>query len=92
MTGLTDTDFNNKALLELLTSFITSLVESGELGLARALRSQLILKFEERKARLLPDLDMSSLNTINKKTSLLNFKSLEVAEQMTFLGENEDFF
>ena len=85
--GLSDVDFLNKSLLEKLTSFITSLVESGELGLARALRSQFILKYEDRRARLLPDFDLASLNSTNRRTSLLNFKSLEIAEQMTFLGE-----
>lgn len=84
---LADGDFANKPLLEMLTSFITSLVECGELGLARALRSQLIMKYEERRARLLPDLDMTSLNTVTKGT-LLNFKSSEVAEQMTLLGKH----
>ena len=85
--GLSDVDFLNKTLLEKLTKFITSLVETGELGLARALRSQFILKYEDRRARLLPDFDLASLNSINRRTSLLNFKSLEIAEQMTFLGK-----
>ena len=85
--GLADVDFSNKPLLERLTSFITSLVETGELGLARALRSQFILKYEEHRARLLPDFDLTSLNSTNKTPSLLNFKSLEIAEQMTLLGK-----
>ena len=84
--GLADVDFSNQPLLEKLTNFITSLVESGDLGLARALRSQFIHKYEERRARLLPDFDMTSLNSVNRKTSLLNFKSLDIAEQMTLLG------
>ena len=85
--GLSDVDFLNKTLLEKLTTFITSLVETGELGLARALRSQFILKYEDRRARLLPDFDLPPLNSTNRRTSLLNFKSVEIAEQMTFLGE-----
>ena len=85
--GLADVDFTNQPLLEKLTNFITVLVESGDLGLARALRSQFILKYEERRARLLPDFDMTSLNSVNRKTNLLNFKSLDIAEQMTLLGK-----
>ena len=88
--GLADVDFSNQPLLEKLTNFITALVESGDLGLARALRSQFILKYEERRARLLPDFDMTSLNSVNRKTSLLNFKSIDIAEQMTLLGK--EFF
>ena len=92
--GLADVDFSNKPLLEKLTNFITNLVTSGELGLARALRSQFIMKYEEHRARLLPDLDMASLNTVSRRPSLLNFKSLDIAEQMTLLGNyifNEAF-
>ena len=85
--GLADVDFSNKPLLERLTSFITSLVETGDLGLARALRSQFILKYEEHRSRLLPDFDLTSLNSTNKTPSLLNFKSQEIAEQMTLLGK-----
>jgi len=83
--GLADVDFQNKSLLGELVRFITSLIEAGELGLARALRSQFIMKYEERRTRLLPDFDLASLNSVNRRTSLLNFKSLDVAEQMTLL-------
>ena len=86
--GLADVDFQNKSLLEKLTNFITSLIEKGDLGLARALRSQFIMKYEERRTRLLPDFDLASLNSVNRRTSLLNFKSLDVAEQMTLLGKS----
>jgi len=74
-------------LLEKLTQFITSLIENGNLGLARALRSQFILKYEERRTRLLPDFDLASMNSINRRCNLLNFKSTDLAEQMTLLGE-----
>ena len=52
------------------------------------------MKYEEHRARLLPDLDMASLNTVSRRPSLLNFKSLDIAEQMTLLGNyifNEAF-
>jgi hypothetical protein len=74
-------------LLEKLTQFITSLIENGNLGLARALRSQFILKYEERRTRLLPDFDLASMNSINRRCNLLNFKSTDLAEQMTLLGK-----
>ena len=85
--GLADVDFQDKVLLEKLTQFITSLIENGNLGLARALRSQFILKFEERRTRLLPDFDLASMNSINRRCTLLNFKSSDLAEQMTLLGK-----
>jgi Rap guanine nucleotide exchange factor 1 len=85
--GLADMDFQDKVLLEKLTQFITSLIENGNLGLARALRSQFILKYEERRTRLLPDFDLASMNSINRRCNLLNFKSTELAEQMTLLGK-----
>lgn len=74
--------------MELLTDFMAELVNDGELILARALRTKFIEKFEDRKLRLLPDLDTSALNSMmlnSKPTNLLNFKSVELAEQMTLL-------
>lgn len=84
--GLAEVDFQDKVLLEKLTEFITSLIENGNLGLARALRSQFILKYEERRTRLLPEFDLAAMNSINRRCTLLNFKSSELAEQMTLLG------
>ena len=52
--------------MELLTDFMAELVEDGELILARALRSKFIQKFEQRKARLLPELDTSGLSLLSK--------------------------
>ena len=68
---------------------MTSLIEKGNLGLARALRSQLIIKYEEVRTRLLPELDLASMNSINRRCNLLSFKSAELAEQMTLLGKKE---
>ena len=83
--GLAEVDFLNKGLLERLTEFITSLIRKGNLGLARALRSQFILKYEERRTRLLPDFDMANLSLTSRRLNLLNFKSVDCAEQMTLL-------
>jgi Rap guanine nucleotide exchange factor 1 len=71
--------------MELLTDFMAELVSDGELILAKALRTKFIQKFEDRRSRLLPDLNTSGLATPNKPYSLLNFKSVELAEQMTLL-------
>lgn len=84
--GLSEVDFQDKVLLQKLTEFITSLIENGNLGLARALRSQFIRKYEDIRARLLPDIDFAGVHTVIKKPSLLNFKSVDLAEQMTLLG------
>jgi hypothetical protein len=48
--------------MELLTDFMSELVSDGELMLARALRSKFIQKYEDRRSRLLPDLDTSGLS------------------------------
>ena len=122
MDGLVDCDFEDTCVMELLTDFMAELVADGELILARALRSKFIQKFEQRKARLLPELDTSGLSLLSKfdnpqihhlfiimeeyklaeihlqnycdlisnifkgkPSSLLQFKSLDLAEQMTLL-------
>lgn len=83
--GLADCDFQESLVMELLTDFMSELVSDGELVLARALRSKFIEKYEDRRSRLLPDLDTSGLSQSSKQMSLLNFKSVEIAEQMTLL-------
>ena len=64
--GLVDCDFEDTCVMELLTDFMAELVADGELILARALRSKFIQKFEQRKARLLPELDTSGLSLLSK--------------------------
>lgn len=64
--GLADCDFDDTAVMELLTEFMAELVADGELILARALRSKFIQKFEIRRARKLPDLDTSGLTLSSK--------------------------
>lgn len=85
--GLADCDFQDTSVMELLSDFIAELVSDEELILARALRTKFIQKYEDRKLRLLPDLDtgghLNSLATNHK--NLLSFKSMELAEQMTLL-------
>lgn len=84
--GLADCDFQDTSVMELLSDFIAELVSDGELILARALRTKFIQKYEDRKLRLLPDLDTSGLSSFaTHNKSLLSFKSMELAEQMTLL-------
>ena len=53
---------------------------------ARALRTKFIQKYEDRKLRLLPELDTTGLSSLsNKPMNLLSFKSVDLAEQMTLL-------
>lgn len=82
--GLADCDFQDNSVMELLSDFIAELVNDAELILARALRTKFIQKYEDRKLRLLPDLDTSGLS-LGNKNNLLSFKSTELAEQMTLL-------
>ena len=82
--GLADCDFQDTSVMELLSDFIAELVNDGELMLARALRTKFIQKYEDRKLRLLPEIDTSGLSFSNK-TVLLSFKSMDLAEQMTLL-------
>ena len=83
--GLADCDFQDTLVMELLSDFIAELVIDSELILARALRTKFIQKYEDRKLRLLPDLDTTGLSITNKPMNLLSFKSVDLAEQMTLL-------
>ena len=69
--GLVDCDFEDTLVMELLTEFMAELVADGELILSRALRLKFIQKFEQRKARLLPELDTSGLSLLSKYCFLL---------------------
>ena len=53
---------------------MAELVADGELILGRALRSKFIQKFEQRKARLLPELDTSGLSLSSKYINLEMFQ------------------
>ena len=68
--GLADCDFQDTCVMELLTDFMSELVSDGELMLARALRSKFIQKYEDRRSRLLPDLDTSGLSLSSKLFNL----------------------
>eukprot|EP00095_Tigriopus_kingsejongensis_P010167 maker-scaffold202_size261857-snap-gene-0.15 protein:Tk10167 transcript:maker-scaffold202_size261857-snap-gene-0.15-mRNA-1 annotation:"guanine nucleotide-releasing factor 2-like" len=83
--SLIDCDFQDSDVIKNLSDFIAELVSDGELLLARALRTKFIQKYDERRARLLPDLDFGKLSISDKPFNLLQFKSVDLAEQITLL-------
>ncbi|XP_064118634.1 rap guanine nucleotide exchange factor 1-like isoform X2 [Macrobrachium nipponense] len=80
------TDLNMETL-ETLTNFEYNLLCRGELLLARALRKKIVEKLEARKRYHAPkeSLCIASLGITTKQAYLLEFKSREIAEQMTLL-------
>lgn len=77
----------NIELLETLTNFEYMLLCRGELLLARALRRKIVEKLETRKRYHAPkeNFNIASLGVTTKQATLLDFKSHEIAEQMTLL-------
>ncbi|XP_042215195.1 rap guanine nucleotide exchange factor 1-like isoform X4 [Homarus americanus] len=80
------TDLNN-VILETLTTFEYTLLCRGELLLARALRRKIVEKLEARKRYYTPkeNFNIASLAVTTKQSTLLDFRSREIAEQMTLL-------
>ena len=78
-------DCNDK-VLEILMDFIYQLVNRGDLALAKVLRAKCIEKMDQRQngihsaSVLLP-----SINVTTRQSSLCDFKSEHLAEQMTLL-------
>ncbi|ALC49227.1 C3G [Drosophila busckii] len=85
---LTSTDLTNQ-LLSLLVEFVYQLVCSGQLYLAKLLRNKFVEKVtlfkDQRSCAYMPELGPSSSSTGTAQLSLLDLKSLEIAEQMTLL-------
>ncbi|KRF80715.1 guanine nucleotide-releasing factor 2 isoform X11 [Drosophila virilis] len=83
---LTSTDLTSQ-LLSLLVEFVYQLVCSGQLYLAKLLRNKFVEKVtlykDQRSYAYVPDQLGSGSNT--NQPSLLDLKSLEIAEQMTLL-------
>lgn len=80
------TDLNTD-ILETLTSFEYTLLCRGELLLARALRRKIVEKLEAKKRYSAPkeNFNIASLGVTTRPATLLDFKSHEIAEQMTLL-------
>ncbi|XP_042869883.1 rap guanine nucleotide exchange factor 1-like isoform X5 [Penaeus japonicus] len=83
---LTITDLNIE-ILETLTEFEYHLLCRGDLLLARALRKKIVEKLEKRKRYYAPNesLIIASREVTTKQSTLLEFKSHDIAEQMTLL-------
>ncbi len=60
--GLLETELSNLSVLSRVSSFVGELVLDGELILARALRTTFIQKYEDRRTKMLPDLDFGRLS------------------------------
>uniref|UniRef100_A0A8C4Z484 Rap guanine nucleotide exchange factor (GEF) 1b n=1 Tax=Gadus morhua TaxID=8049 RepID=A0A8C4Z484_GADMO len=72
----------------LLMDLVFSLVIKGELGLARLLRSNILSKLEERRQMIESPSwlrPLSARGVAARPGSLLDFKSHDVAEQLTFM-------
>lgn len=74
-------------ILETLTAFEYTLLCRGELLLARALRRKIVEKLEARKRYYAPkeNFNIASLGVTTRQATLLDFKSHDIAEQMTLL-------
>ena len=78
----------DELLLRQIIDFQSQLVSSGDLVLAKALRKKFLEKCTARRIRLqlnVPVPVLSSLNVSTRQVHLLDFKSGELAEQMTLL-------
>ena len=73
--------------LETLTDFEYGLLCRGELAQARLLRMKIVEKFEARKRHNASreNYNIASLAVTTRNVSLLDFKAIEIAEQMTLL-------
>ncbi|XP_030245914.1 guanine nucleotide-releasing factor 2 isoform X2 [Drosophila navojoa] len=84
---LTSTDLTSQ-LLSLLVEFVYQLVCSGQLYLAKLLRNKFVEKVtlykDQRSYAYIPE-QLGSGSNSNNQLSLLDLKSLEIAEQMTLL-------
>ncbi|XP_065345854.1 guanine nucleotide-releasing factor 2 isoform X5 [Cloeon dipterum] len=73
-------------LLKILNDLIFTLVECGDLNLARALRGKVLEKCDAKRfCNTTPNAYLTSLSMQSRMCSLLDFKSEQLAEQMTLL-------
>ncbi|PBC33243.1 Guanine nucleotide-releasing factor [Apis cerana cerana] len=71
-------------LLQTLMEFVQQLVCSGDLTMAKALRVKILEKHAVKQLQSAQPI-LSSLSVTTKQASLLDFKSEQIAEQMTLL-------
>ncbi|XP_026667048.1 guanine nucleotide-releasing factor 2 isoform X7 [Ceratina calcarata] len=83
VSDLTMSDLND-TLLQTLMEFVQQLVCSGDLTMAKALRVKILEKHATKQLQAAQPI-LSSLSVTTKQASLLDFKSEQIAEQMTLL-------
>ncbi|XP_059483665.1 guanine nucleotide-releasing factor 2 isoform X2 [Neocloeon triangulifer] len=73
-------------LLKILNDLIFTLVESGDLNIARALRGKVLEKCDAKRfCNTTPNPYHSTISMQSRQCTLLDFKSDQLAEQMTLL-------
>ncbi|XP_072752987.1 guanine nucleotide-releasing factor 2 isoform X4 [Anoplolepis gracilipes] len=83
VSDLTISDLDD-VLLQTLMEFVQQLVCSGDLTMAKALRVKILEKHTNKQLQAAQPI-LSSLSVTTKQASLLDFKSEQIAEQMTLL-------
>lgn len=83
VSDLTISDLDD-ILLQTLMEFVQQLVCSGDLTMAKALRVKILEKHTIKQLQATQPI-LSSLSVTTKQASLLDFKSEQIAEQMTLL-------
>ncbi|KAI4497062.1 hypothetical protein M0802_007808 [Mischocyttarus mexicanus] len=83
VSDLTMSDLDD-TLLQTLMEFVQQLVCSGDLTMAKALRVKILEKHAAKQLQSTQPI-LSSLSVTTKQSSLLDFKSEQIAEQMTLL-------
>ncbi|XP_026827742.1 guanine nucleotide-releasing factor 2 isoform X6 [Ooceraea biroi] len=83
VSDLTISDLDD-VLLQTLMEFVQQLVCSGDLTMAKALRVKILEKHTMKQLQATQPI-LSSLSVTTKQASLLDFKSEQIAEQMTLL-------
>ncbi|KAG7209272.1 hypothetical protein KM043_015388 [Ampulex compressa] len=83
VSDLTMSDLDD-VLLQTLMEFVQQLVCSGDLTMAKALRVKILEKHATKQLQSAQPI-LSSLSVTTKQASLLDFKSEQIAEQMTLL-------
>ncbi|XP_011630551.1 guanine nucleotide-releasing factor 2 isoform X2 [Pogonomyrmex barbatus] len=83
VSDLTISDLDD-ILLQTLMEFVQQLVCSGDLTMAKALRVKILEKHTMKQLQAAQPI-LSSLSVTTKQASLLDFKSEQIAEQMTLL-------
>ncbi|KAK7793296.1 hypothetical protein R5R35_007622 [Gryllus longicercus] len=84
VSDLTMSDLDD-VVLQTLMEFVYQLLCSGDLTMAKALRVKILEKYNAKKLNNTPNALLSSLNIYTRQASLLDFKSEQIAEQMTLL-------